>query len=1212
MSKQVLAVAAGELSSGAILTAFGLAAGALGTITAGAGIGTALASGLAGATLNAGVSILTHKHASFAKRVAQKLREPDAFFANGDVTRKVGECLGACLGALAIDENIPSQHRSLYRELSSQAPRRWPEIADAHSYRGLDESTVTRFFNRRWHDPSDLQTLTPDQFQHLLVAIADRHLTPEERATIEFASERLPGMLPQAVFEGFKLAQTDNDPAYAALQFMLVGEMAEALADVQRSLVVVDSLTREVQKSQVKEWNEIQSMRLMLTSLDSTLRELHRMEAERHERLAAAIEHSSDSLRSLSDGLVELADRVADLTGVTSRIDLGVHEITQLVAESAVATSRRADVFAAQLDTRIDGVELILFELIKEIRSAAHQPRDGVLDSSRVTSERARPLDPEPLESIVGREGDALTIKSLVLEKGTRLVVLVGPPCVGKSTLALHVSHRISREGKIPGHRVDLANVKTAEDAAARVAESLGVLIAGTRQSGAQKHVQQTLINVLKERGPVLLLLDHFERLVGHASSTVLAWLQGAPELMVVAASREAIDYADTLGPSAPRCEVYRVRPLRVPESNECDSAPAEVLERIDSVRLFIDRATVRRPGFSASGDDIRHIARICIALGGFPACIELAAACVDSASLRQIHQNLAAAALKPRRLTTGDAVSRSYLYPALDASLSHMSEVERRCFLQLADFPVGVNVEEADGLLLTTPDSPSIRVLQDLRYASLIEVSVVHNASLYTGELRAYLYEPIREYASQRLRSDLGDDLYAEHLKRVRSYLMSYATRCNRAMRGSDDVLAHEALLLERPNLAALLDKEIQRGDIRASAEVLLQLEESFLRCGPAATLQAYVTRVLSLPGSIDVAHRSRLIRRYSEALWLRGDYPQALEQSKRALELASQQSDGEEHAIAMGWHGRMLSHAAHHDEAIPLLRLAHERLRSSHQHSELAQVALTMSNCYDWKGDTDKSLTLLTQSEQTARSSGDQSALARVLNRRGIVLWHNGCSDQALQLFHEARDLNRALSDTVWVAGAITNCGLALSDLDRFEEAAAHFDEAQLLHLQQGNLGWDAVNAVGRARMLLYAGRDREAIAEVDRVEPAIKDITYHENLALLHTVRAVARYLSGDVERAAFELRDAVRKLHRGSRKMLRAYIAYVIRAECEHSLGNRDKAVKFLYRAARVAKVRTITSDYRVRYVRDITRRARILAEDLGVPVPVVDMCEPSVS
>ena len=101
------------------------------------------------------------------------------------------------------------------------------------------------------------------------------------------------------------------------------------------------------------------------------------------------------------------------------------------------------------------------------------------------------------------------------------------------------------------------------------------------------KPLTQTLCAHVKDR-KLLLILDNCEHLVSACASLANALLRGAPDVRIIATSREALHI--------PGEQTYPVLPLAVPDRK----AGVEALLRSDAVQLFVERARLQKPELHA------------------------------------------------------------------------------------------------------------------------------------------------------------------------------------------------------------------------------------------------------------------------------------------------------------------------------------------------------------------------------------------------------------------------------------------------------------------------------------------------------------------------------------------------------------------------------------------------------------------------------------
>jgi len=229
---------------------------------------------------------------------------------------------------------------------------------------------------------------------------------------------------------------------------------------------------------------------------------------------------------------------------------------------------------------------------------------------------------PLQVNTFIGREQEVEEVKQLVAT--TRLVTLIGCGGSGKSRLALQVAAEM-----VDGYRdgtwlVELAALRDPNRVASTIAATLGC------REEPGKAVGQTLTEYLKSRN-LLLVLDNCEHLLLGCGEVINGILRSCSNVHILATSREPLTIA---GESA-----YRVPSLRVPPAEEPETA-ANVTQ-YDSVRLFIDRATLCSPSFTVTDANALALSTICRRLDGIPLAIELAAARVRGMAVERISERL-------------------------------------------------------------------------------------------------------------------------------------------------------------------------------------------------------------------------------------------------------------------------------------------------------------------------------------------------------------------------------------------------------------------------------------------------------------------------------------------------------------------------------------------------------------------------------------------
>ena len=290
----------------------------------------------------------------------------------------------------------------------------------------------------------------------------------------------------------------------------------------------------------------------------------------------------------------------------------------------------------------------------------------------------ARPGNlPVDLSPFIGREAVLEQIHHL--SEHNRLVTLTGPGGSGKTRLSIQVARDLVDGFPDGAFVVQLAPVVDPELVPDAIGTALGVARPADRSmlDTIAEHVADTSL---------LLVLDNLEQVI-EAAPVVTALLRAAPELHVVATSREALRIEGE--------QEFAVPPMAV--ADPASASDTEALLATESVALFVDRARSVRPDFSPGREEVAAIAAICARLDGLPLAIELAAARVRVLAPAQIADRLdhALGVLSgggrdrpTRQQTLRDAIAWSY---------DLLDEAERTFFRRLAVFRGGCTLEAAE-----------------------------------------------------------------------------------------------------------------------------------------------------------------------------------------------------------------------------------------------------------------------------------------------------------------------------------------------------------------------------------------------------------------------------------------------------------------------------------------------------------------------------------
>jgi predicted ATPase/DNA-binding SARP family transcriptional activator/DNA-binding CsgD family transcriptional regulator len=397
---------------------------------------------------------------------------------------------------------------------------------------------------------------------------------------------------------------------------------------------------------------------------------------------------------------------------------------------------------------------------------------------------------PAPRTIFVGREREMLEVKRALTM--TRLLTLTGAGGSGKTRVALEVARDLVGAYPEGVWLVELAPLADSELAPQAVASAVGV----KEQPG--EALVDTLARTLRTK-QTLLVLDNCEHLVEGAALVANSLLDSCPHLRVLATSREALGVAGEIR--------WTVPPLSAPDPRGADTV--EELKGFESARLFAERASEKRPGFRLTPENARAVGQICHRLEGIPLAIELAAARVATLSTEQISERITESLKLLTSSTKTQMPKQRTLSGALDWSHKLLSEDEKQLFGRLSVFARGWTLEaaEAVGAGAGLEQDDIVEVL-----SGLVDKSLVVAEASEGGGVRYRMLEPIRQYASEKLKEGSeGDEVRRRHA----GFFLALAEEAEPRLRTPEDREWLELLEREHDNLRAALSWALERGEV-------------------------------------------------------------------------------------------------------------------------------------------------------------------------------------------------------------------------------------------------------------------------------------------------------------------------------------------------------------------------------------------------------------
>ena len=363
---------------------------------------------------------------------------------------------------------------------------------------------------------------------------------------------------------------------------------------------------------------------------------------------------------------------------------------------------------------------------------------------------------PEPEGVVFGRAEERATIQAAV--GVSRLVTLVGPDGVGKSTLARSWAASDSDAGQMDIIYCELGP----EAGAAALAPALGRVLDVS---------DDKLAAALHARGSVVVLLDRVGSALPAGAAQLEAWMAAAPESRWLVTAHAPL--------SLPGEQVVPVAPL-VPR---------------EAAAMFLDRVA-GLPGYAQLAPTDDTVAEVVTAIGGMPLAIELASTRARLFSPQQLLGRLQENPAQPR---PSEVRRLGAMDGAVAFSWSLLSDVAREGLSRLATFTGDFSMYAAEVALSGLQLQPAALV-EELADASLLRLR--HEPRV--DDVRLLLLEPVRAFALLRISPE--DRRQVRH--QVARWLAQSSARWNQqASGGPRQYIMLRRLRGEQHNLLAAFD---------------------------------------------------------------------------------------------------------------------------------------------------------------------------------------------------------------------------------------------------------------------------------------------------------------------------------------------------------------------------------------------------------------------
>src|ERR687897_167523 len=661
---------------------------------------------------------------------------------------------------------------------------------------------------------------------------------------------------------------------------------------------------------------------------------------------------------------------------------------------------------------------------------------------------------PAQVTSFVGRDVELREVKKLLEE--SRLVTLTGAGGSVKTRLAIEVAGELL-EAFPDG--VWLAELEAVSDPALvsqSLASALGIredvsLGVGGR---APPSVMERTIDYLDEK-KLLVVLDNCEHLIEACAQVVNIVLRSAPEVRVLATSRERLGVGGEV--------LWPVPPLGLPKPDEVSP---ERLAQCDAVRLFVDRATAVKPTFVLDADAAPAVHEICRRLDGIPLALELTAARV-----RVLPPGEIAARLQDRfsLLVSGSrgAMERhETLRAAVDWSYELLSEPERELFGRLSVFAGGFALEAAEEVC-GDGEAEKKDVLGLL--SRLVDQSLVIPDD--GGKARFRMLETMRVYARERLEeSGRADALQRRHA----TYFLELAERAEPQLRGPEQEVWLHPLETDYDNFSAAIDWAL-RHDPEMAVRLSGALAWFWNLGGHRSEARRRLDEVLAAGQNATPASRARALAWAAFLGFAEGAQDRAAAQAEEAHELSKEVDHLWWVAMSEGILGMARALQGDINGGGELLEQARAGFGRMGDDWGAALTTCVLGYLSTFAGQHERAAALVKEGLDGFRAVRDRWGQTIALELLGWLARRRGAYEDAVTLREEALGVARDLGLRDEVPFLLVELGNLRALLEDFEAAAILHNEALVLARELG-----ARDIVAHARDGLGLAARRQGLYE------------------------------------------------------------------------------------------------------------------------------------
>ncbi len=665
---------------------------------------------------------------------------------------------------------------------------------------------------------------------------------------------------------------------------------------------------------------------------------------------------------------------------------------------------------------------------------------------------------PIQLTSFIGREKEITDLKNLLTD--AHMITLTGPGGSGKTRLSIQVANEVRDLYKDGVWLVDLAPISDPE-----LIPQVILLSFGLHPTTEQPSLE-FLSNFVRSKN-ILLILDNCEHLVESCAQICQELLCQAPELCVLATSREALAITGEI--------IYPISGLTLPNTNIEMEKDIRSLIHYDAIQLFVERAQAIIPDFKLTTGNAKSIIEICTRLDGLPLALELASARVNVITIQEIETRLNDRFTLLISTHRRGLKSRHYtLRTTIDWSYELLSPDEQTLLNRLAVFSGGWTLEVAELICYGNGiEKENFLVL----LSSLVDKSFTIVETSGRTIARYRLLETIREYAIEKLVESGESALLCDrHL----DIFLARAEEAAPKLGESYQQLWLNWLEGERDNLRAALTWSLQDGRASQHIEKGLRIASAVVRFweirGSVREAMTWFERLLAQTDEriSSVVRVNALVFTSFLAMFL-GNQQEAFDYGEKAVKLAEEIIPENKPVLTFALAG-FASGAKAVGDYLTSYNVGERVVKMVRETSEntfyLGMGLLGQGEIAIQLGYYDIARERLDECLDLALRDGDAFRIAHTLNFLGDLSRCEQSYLEAQNLYEKSAVLLRELGAQHDLASILFNLGFTYLHQGEIEKAQSLFKESMTIHLSQQNKSGMIECLIGFAACAIKSG--------------------------------------------------------------------------------------------------------------------------------------------